>query len=153
MALKITEFLPPSCVRVPLLGSEKLAVITELVDLLAANRCFTNRDIVLNAVLARERVRSTGVGEGLAVPHAKSPACPKLTLAVGKPAEPLEFESADGRPCRLVVLLAGPTDNAGPHLHVLAGISRLWLSAAFREAVLQAETAEALYAAFERFQT
>jgi mannitol/fructose-specific phosphotransferase system IIA component (Ntr-type) len=152
MALRVTDFLPSSCVRVPLLGTTKQAVITELIDLLHAGRHLADRNLVLQAVLNREKVQSTGVGEGLAVPHAKSPGCPKLVFAVGKPPFPLDFESADGRPCRMVVLLAGPVEGIGPHLQALAGISRLWLTTGFRQAALQAETAEALYTAFQAFQ-
>jgi mannitol/fructose-specific phosphotransferase system IIA component (Ntr-type) len=151
--IKITDLLGPDCVRVPLRGTSKTAVITELVDLLHETGRIFDRNAVLRAVLAREEVRSTGLGEGLAVPHGKSEGCRSLTMAVGKPASPAEFESEDWRPCRLVVLLASPTDTTGPHIQALAGISRLWLQAEFRRVTGEAETAQELYAAFERLQS
>jgi PTS system fructose-specific IIC component len=136
-----------------LLGADKPAVITELVELLGQSGRLTDTPAVLEAVLAREKVRSTAVGGGLAVPHAKSQGCPQLALAVGRPSVPIDFDSQDGRPCRLIVLLASPPDATGLHIQALAGISRLWLNPAFREAALLAATSAELHAAFARFQT
>ena len=90
--------------------------ITELVEALASAGKITDQEAVLQAILAREKTRSTGIGEGLAVPHGKSRGCPKLTLAVGKPATPVDFGSEDGRPCEIVFLLASPMDEMGPHI-------------------------------------
>ena len=150
--MKITEILEKDCLRVPLQAAEKTAVITELVDLLHARGQFSDRDEVLRAILAREQTRSTGIGLGLAVPHGKTHACAKLIMAVGKPAKPLEFDSADGRPCTLIVLLASPMDQTGPHIQALAHISRLWQTESFRRAVAQAATPDDLYAAIEHHQ-
>lgn len=150
--MKITEILKKQCVRAPLHADEKIAAITELVDLLAEQGLLTGRDDVLNAVLVRERTRSTGIGLGLAVPHGKSHGCQTLALAVGKPAKPMKFESIDGRPCDFIVLLASPVDKTGPHIQALACISRLWQTESFRKSVVQATTADELYAAFERHQ-
>lgn len=128
------------------------AVITELVGLLQDQKRITHSDAVLQAIQARERIRSTAVGEGLAVPHAKCEGVPRLAMAVGKPGRPLNIDSPDGRPGQMIVLIAGPKEGAGQHLQALAAISRLWLSPAFREAALAATTADELYAAFERYQ-
>jgi mannitol/fructose-specific phosphotransferase system IIA component (Ntr-type) len=103
-------------------------------------------------VLSREETRSTGVGEGIAVPHGKSTGCQQLCMAVGKPAEPLEFDSIDGRPCELVVLLASPIDTTGPHIQALGRVSRLWRQSGFRGEVGRVETADDLYAAVKQFQ-
>ena len=150
--MKITETLQKECVRVPLQATEKTAVITELVDLLHAQGHFTDRDEVLRAILAREQTRSTGIGEGLAVPHGKTHACRELVMAVGKPAAALDFDSADGRPCEVVVLLASPVDQTGPHIQMLAHVSRLWQTSNFREALAAATTPDELYQAIQRHQ-
>ena len=150
--IKISDILPNSCVRVPLEATDKTAVITELVNLLAASGQLLDSGMVLQAVLKREQILSTGIGEGLAVPHGKSAGCSILRMAVGKPASPLDFGSIDGRPCELVVLLASPVDITGPHVQALARISRLWQNGDFRIAVASAATAEALYAAIEQYQ-
>ncbi|HNQ24977.1 MAG TPA: PTS sugar transporter subunit IIA [Phycisphaerae bacterium] len=150
--MKITGFLNPACIRVPLHATTKVAAITELVDLLNANGRLTDRDVVLQAVLQREATRSTGIGQGLAVPHGKCAGCAALTMAVGKPPRPLDFGSSDGRPCELVVLLVSPVDEMGPHIQALARVSRLWLTESFRNEVADAWTAEALYEVFERHE-
>ena len=150
--MKITEILKTPCVRAPLHASEKIAAITELVDLLSEQGLLTDRDDVLNAVLVREQTRSTGIGHGLAVPHGKSHGCESLALAVGKPAKPMGFESIDGLPCDLIVLLASPADKTGPHIQALACISRLWQTEGFRKSVIEATTADELYAAFLQHQ-
>ena len=150
--MKLTEILKKECVRVTLHASEKKVVITELVDLLDEEGQLADRDDVLRAVLAREETRSTGIGLGLAVPHGKSHGCETLVMAVGKPAMPMEFESIDGRPCNLIILLTSPVDKTGPHIQALASISRLWQNETFRRAVTEASTGDELYAAIERHQ-
>jgi mannitol/fructose-specific phosphotransferase system IIA component (Ntr-type) len=141
----IADILDPSCVIVPLEAANPTGAITELVDALASAGKVTDRDAVLEAILAREHTRSTGIGEGLAVPHGKSRGCPKLSLAVGKPRAAVDFGSKDGRPCEIVFLLASPTDEMGPHIQALARISRIWLTASFRDAARTAHSPEALH--------
>ncbi len=150
--MKITDILGKARTCVPLTAKDKSAAITELVDLLHADGRLSDRDAALQAVLAREQTRSTGIGLGLAVPHGKSRACTALVMAVGKPAEPMEFDAIDGKPCSLIVLLTSPADETGPHIQALAAVSRLWQNEAFRQAVYEAKSADQLYAAFEQHQ-
>jgi mannitol/fructose-specific phosphotransferase system IIA component (Ntr-type) len=147
--MKITSVLKETCVRVPLKATDKTAAITELVDVLDETGQLVNRDDVLGAVLNREQTRSTGIGLGLAVPHGKSHGCNSLAMAIGKPAVPLEFDAIDGRPCQFIVLLTSPVDKTGPHIQALAGISRLWQNEGFRRQILEATTAEELFAAIK----
>lgn len=148
----ITDILDPSCICVPLAASDKTAAIGELVEALYKAGHLSNSDAVLEAILQREETRSTGIGEGLAVPHGKSPGCNKLTLAIGKPAAPIDFNSIDGQPCRLIFLLASPLDQMGPHIQALARISRIWLSHDFRKEVDAAADADAMLAAINGHQ-
>ena len=150
--MKITNILTKDCVCVPLNATERTAAIIELVDLLDANGLLDDRDQVLEAVLAREETRSTGIGRSLAVPHGKSAGCKDLVIAVGKPAAPIDFASPDGRPCSIIVLLASPIDKTGPHIQALAGISRMWQTDGFRAKVSQAETGDDLYAAIQQHE-
>ncbi len=143
--MSIADILDPSCVIVPLEAANPTGAITELVEALASAGKITDQEAVLQAILAREKTRSTGIGEGLAVPHGKSRGCPKLTLAVGKPATPVDFGSKDGRPCEIVFLLASPMDEMGPHIQALARISRIWLTASFRDEARTTQSAEALH--------
>ncbi|MHC4091591.1 MAG: PTS sugar transporter subunit IIA [Planctomycetota bacterium] len=150
--MKLTDLLSPACVRVPLEATDKVGAITELLDLLGENGKLRDRDAVLQAVLAREATRSTGIGYGLAVPHGKSPACPRLAIAIGKPAKPIDFESKDGEPVNIIVLLASPPDQTGPHIQALARISRLMLVEKFRRAMGEARTADELYEVIRRHE-
>lgn len=143
--MKLTGILTRECVRVPIRGTTKTEAITELVDLLAENELVTDRDMVLKAVLDRERTASTGIGQGLAVPHGKCSGCSRLVMAIGKPGQPLEFDSKDGKPVDIVVLLASPIDKTGPHIQALARISRLMLLDSFRQEISAASTPDQLW--------
>jgi fructose-specific phosphotransferase system IIA component len=116
-----------------------------LVDLLVANGLANDRDTLLEQILAREEARTTGIGHGLAIPHGKSDAVRDLVIAVGKPAEPIDFASIDREPVNVVVLLASPPTQTGPHIQALARVSRLMLMEKFRSAVAQAQSSEELY--------
>src|SRR5512146_3028089 len=141
----LTQILDPSCVKVPLEGKTKEAVITELVDLLEARRLLNDKAVVLDAVLMREQTRSTGIGSGIAIPHGKCKGVKDLVMALGITGEPVDFESIDGKPVRIVVLLVSPTDRTGPHIQALARISRLMLDEKFKEDLEAAKSAEDLY--------
>ncbi len=143
--MKLTEILTADCIAVPLKAADKIAAITELVDVLADRGRIADRDQVLKAILDREQTASTGIGKGLAVPHGKSPGCSELVMALGKPATPMDFDSKDGQPVEIIVLLASPPDKTGPHIQALARISRLMLMDSFRDAVLEAKSAAALW--------
>ena len=126
-------------------GADKDAVITELVDILAENGLLENRDTVLEAVFTRERTRSTGIGSGIAIPHGKCNAVKELVMALGITAAPLEFESVDGKPVSIVILLVSPADQTGPHIQALARISRLMLDEEFKAALEKAPSSQAAY--------
>jgi mannitol/fructose-specific phosphotransferase system IIA component (Ntr-type) len=151
--MTITEILDKACVLVPLEAADKTEAIRKLVDSLHENGKLADRDDVLQAVLEREQIRSTGIGEGLAVPHGKARGCDGLRLAIGKPAKPIDFGSKDGRPCEMIFLLTSPVNEMGPHIQALARISRIWLSPAFRRAAAGAESADELYAAIQEHQS
>ena len=120
MEMILTQILDPSCVKVPLQGRTKEAVITELVDLLEGRGLLIDKAAVLDAVLMREQTRSTGIGSGIAIPHGKCKGVKDLVMALGITGEPVDFESIDGKPVRIVVLLVSPTDRTGPHIQALA---------------------------------
>jgi PTS system fructose-specific IIA component len=96
--MELSRILTPERIRVPLEPADKIGVITQLVDVLAATGGLVNRDAALDAVLKREAERTTGIGYGLAIPHGKSDGCDRLVMAAGKPAAPVDFQSLDGRP-------------------------------------------------------
>ena len=143
--MNLTEILQPACVKAPLNGKDKNSVITELVDLLDANGLLLDRDAALEAVLARERTRSTGIGSGLAIPHGKCNAVKELVMAIGIAREPIDFASVDGKGVKIIILLVSPANQTGPHIQALAKISKLMLDEKFREGLESAESAEKVY--------
>lgn len=145
--MELHKLLTPDRIKVPLAAKDKIAAITELIDVLAGQGALANRDVALDAVLKREAERTTGIGYGLAIPHGKSNGVQQLAIAAGKPAVPVDFQSLDGRPVTFIVLLVSPPDQTGPHIQALAKISRLMNLADFRGAVEKATTAEALHQA------
>jgi fructose-specific phosphotransferase system IIA component len=124
---------------------DKEAVITELVDLLDSNGSLIDRDSALEAVLSRERTRSTGTGAGIAIPHGKCNAVKKLVMAIGIAHEPIEFESVDGKPVTILILLVSPADQTGPHIQALARISKLMLDEEFKQKLEKAASADEVY--------
>lgn len=145
--MELAKLLTPDRIRVPLHSSDKTAVITELVDLLKETGALVERDAALEAVLRREAERTTGIGYGLAIPHGKSDGCRQLVMAAGKPAQPVDFQSLDGRPVTFVVLLISPPDQTGPHIQALAKVSRLMNMEDFRNAVARVSSAQELHEA------
>lgn len=141
----LTQILQPSCVKAPLQAKDKKSVITELVDLLNDNKLLLDRDVALEAVLVREQTKSTGIGSGIAVPHGKCKAVKELVMAIGIAGEPIDFESIDGKPVTIVILLVSPVDQTGPHIQALARISRLMLDEPFKQALEKATSAEEVY--------
>lgn len=143
--MKLSDYLTPALVRVPLVARTKRAAIEELVDLIAAAGRTHDRNRLLDCVLAREAQRTTAIGKGLAIPHAKCDACGALVVALGVPAAPLEFEAIDGQPVRLVVLLASAMAQASLQIQVLARLSRLAMDGpAFQRLVAAPSAAELL---------
>ncbi|TWT45967.1 PTS system fructose-specific EIIABC component [Phycisphaerae bacterium RAS1] len=151
--MELAKTLTLERIRVPLKSPDKAALITELVDLLAATGALADRNVVLDAVLKREAERTTGIGYGLAIPHGKTDGARTLVMAAGKPAQPVDFQSLDGRPVTFVVMLISPPDQTGPHIQALAKISRLMNIDGFRAAVAQAASAEELHQAIASFET
>ncbi len=143
--MKLTEIMQPSGVKVPLEGTNKESVITELVDLLDSNGLLNDRDAVLDAVMKREQTKSTGIGSGIAVPHGKCDAVKELVMSMGVARKPIDFASVDGKGVTIVVLLVSPLDKTGPHIQALAKISQLMLDKQFKETVEKAASAKKLY--------
>jgi len=143
--MNLTQILQPGCVKVPLDGRDRQAVITELVDLLDEKGLLLDKKIVLDAVLMREQTRSTGIGSGIALPHGKCKGVRELVMAIGIAGEPIDFASVDGKPVKIVILLASPIDQTGPHIQALARISRLMLDTKFKEQIEKAVSADEVY--------
>jgi len=148
--MNLLDILSPKSIRVPLQATEKKAVIAELIDLLAEAKLVNDAETIKKVVWEREQQRTTGIGEGLAIPHGKSKASDSLVMSVGRPAEPIDFDAIDKRPVRLIVLLVSPPEKTADHIQALGRISRMMSDPATRNAAYNAETAEALYEIFKK---
>jgi nitrogen PTS system EIIA component len=143
--MKITDILSSDMVIADLKGTTKPDVLNELAKALAAKY----KDIKLgelNAVLAeRERLGSTAIGDGIAIPHGKLRGVTKIIGAFGRHAEGVDFDSLDGGPSQLFFVLVAPEDSASLHLKALARVSRLLKESSFRSRLLAAKDADELY--------
>lgn len=143
--MKLLDLITVDCIKAPLAAENKRAAIDELIDLLASLNKVHDAPALKEAVWAREQTRTTGIGHGLAIPHGKCPGMPSIALAIGKPSRPMEFQAIDGRPVRLVALLASPPDKTSDHIQALAHITRLMMMEEFREQIYAAATREDVY--------
>jgi mannitol/fructose-specific phosphotransferase system IIA component (Ntr-type) len=148
--MNLTEILSPHAVKVPLEAADKKGAIDELIDVLAASSGIRDVRGLKDAVWQREQQRTTGIGEGLAIPHGKCASTSRLVMAVGRPAVPLEFDSVDRKPVKLIVLLASPPNKTSEHIQALGKISRIMANPAFRESVYNAQTPEELFELFRK---
>jgi fructose-specific phosphotransferase system IIA component len=143
--MRLTDILKPKNILVPLKAANKTEAIGELVNLLASNGEIQDGKAVLNAVLERETTRTTGIGNGLAIPHGKCAGTHDLVMAIGKLATPIDFQAIDGRPVSIIWLLTSPPDKTGPHIHALARISRLMTIDKFRQSLATAKTSQEVF--------
>jgi len=123
--MKFSSKIKKSAILMDMKSRGKDEAVEELVDLLCSAYRLKNREAILSAVRDREAKASTGVGMGLAVPHAKTPAVDRLYVAFGLSREGIDFESIDGEPSNIFFIMVSARDKTGPHIQALAGISRL----------------------------
>jgi fructose-specific phosphotransferase system IIA component len=143
--MKLLDILSVECIKAPLESTRKQDVINELVDVLAEAGRIVDADSLKAAVWEREQTRTTGIGHGLAIPHGKCLGMDELAMALGKPAEPIDFDAIDSQPVSLVVLLASPPDKRSEHIQALARISRLMTMEDFRDQIYAASTPEEIF--------
>lgn len=144
--MALMELIEPSMVKVPLVSTDKNGVIRELVGVLSAAGKTGDSDAVLKAVLEREALGSTGLADGIAVPHGKTAAAPDLAIAIGVSPAGVDFASLDGSPSRLFFLIVAPPDKSGPHIQALSEIARLSHSKALCRAIMNSRDAAELVA-------
>ena len=144
--MKITDILTADMVVPALRGRTKGDVIDELAGVVAAGHPEIDRARLVQALEDRERLNSTALGEGVAIPHGKLPGLHRVVAAFGRSPGGVDFQSLDGKPTHLFFLLVAPEDSAGAHLKALARISRLLKDEAFRRRLIEAGTANDLYA-------
>jgi mannitol/fructose-specific phosphotransferase system IIA component (Ntr-type) len=142
--MTLFDILQPAAVRVPLEAADRIAAITVLVQALALPAEPDDQPQLREAILAREQAGSTGIGNGVAIPHARSRRASKPLLGVGRLAKPIDFSAADAKPVSLIFLLAVPEADPRSHLRVLAALSRLASDAKLLKALNKSRSPEEL---------
>jgi PTS system nitrogen regulatory IIA component len=137
--MKIMEFLNKKAVTTNLKSSDKEGVIREMVDILAKAEDIKNKEELIKALMTRESLGSTGIGQGIGIPHAKTSSVKSLVAAFGLSPKGVNFDSLDGEPVYIFFLLIAPEESAGPHLKALARISRMLKDKFFREMLKKAK--------------
>lgn len=145
MTFELSTILHRDLIKVPLEGTTKRETIDELCDLLCSTDVITDPENFRRTVWDREGQRSTGIGEGLAIPHGKCAGVREITMAIGIPEEPIEFDSIDGRPVKMIVLLASPANRIADHIQALGRISKFMADPVIRERAFDSSNAESLY--------
>lgn len=148
--MNVLDVLDKNLIKVPLKHTDKQGVISELVEVVATAKGYSAQqaDEILKAVLARESLGSTGIGNGIAIPHAKSDVMDKLVMVVGISRFPIDFDSLDDQKSRIFFLVLAPTNQASAHVELLAGIARSCTSQVFRRMLEQARDSEEVFRLF-----
>ncbi|MBU0983273.1 MAG: PTS sugar transporter subunit IIA [candidate division Zixibacteria bacterium] len=136
--MKLSKFCEENLVSFDIKAADKDGVLEELVDLAASSNMIKNRDQLLSDVREREELVTTGVGWGVAFPHAKTKSAKGIVIAFGRHSTGIDFDAMDHQPVSLFFLIAAPEDAIGAHLNVMARLSFLMKSAENRERLMNA---------------
>ena len=146
--MKILDVLDKRLIVPEIASRTKEGVLREMVHSLAQVEKQVHEDRLMDILLERESMGSTGIGEGVAIPHGKSKEVDKILASFGRSLPGVDFQSPDGKPTHLFFLLIAPENSTGMHLKILAQISRLMRDPAFRKSLMKAPSAEEIYTIF-----
>jgi nitrogen PTS system EIIA component len=148
--LKITDILDSAMVIPSLKGRDKKAVLREMAEWVAERCELMNAQKVFDVLVGREKVGSTAIGEGVAIPHGTVPGIQRVQAVFARSPQGVDFESLDGGPTYIFFLLIAPENSAGEHLKALARISRLLQDASFRASLMKGETPQEIFETISR---
>jgi PTS system nitrogen regulatory IIA component len=137
--MKISDFLNPELILPELAARTKEEVLQELADRIARNFPEVPAEQLLRILKERERLGSTGIGDGFAIPHGKSKSIDRMIISFGRSRAGIPFDSLDGKPAHYFFVLIAPENSAGDHLKALAKISRFLKNSLFKESLAKAE--------------
>ncbi len=143
--MKLSEIIEPDRIIPELKASDKKGVLEELAELVAARNPSIDKDALVKVLLEREKLGSTGIGDGVAIPHGKLNGVSEPIISFGRSTKGLDFDSMDEQPVYIFFLLIAPENSAGIHLKVLAKIAKLLKNSSFRKRLMEAKTREELY--------
>ncbi len=138
--MKITDILNEKVIVTNLPGTTKNEILNAMIELAAKSDRVTDKERMRSAILEREKIMSTGVGSGFAIPHGKTDAVQDIVAAFAITEQPIDYQSLDDQPVRIVFLLVGKDNSVGPHIKLLSRISRLMNKEEFRKKLLEAKS-------------
>ncbi|MDP8253442.1 MAG: PTS sugar transporter subunit IIA [Candidatus Kaelpia aquatica] len=147
--MKISELLDSNFIKLDVESKDKREAIKEIVDLMQGCSQIEDLDSFLGDIYAREKLGSTGIGEGIALPHARSKGVKRLTISFGRSLSGVDFDALDANPAHLIFLIGTPFDDVGNYLKTLAQLSRLLKKEYFRKKLLLAESKEEVLSIFK----
>jgi fructose-specific phosphotransferase system IIA component len=148
--MKLADILKTEYIIAELKGEKKEDIINELIDLHKDDTRIKDIDKVRDSVLEREKIMSTGVGKGFAIPHGKTGAVNEIIAAFGKTKRPIDYQALDNQPVHLVFLLVGKDNLVSTHIKLLSRISRMMNKDEFRNKLLDARTEEEIMDIFKK---
>jgi PTS system nitrogen regulatory IIA component len=143
--MKISEILKKDFIIADLAGKDKSSILIELTNFLESHGAIKNKEILHSALIEREKLGSTGIGENVAIPHAKSDELDQILTLFGRSREGIDFDSLDKKPVHFVCLVVAPAHSTGHHLKALARISRLLKNENLRQNILNSQNEEEIY--------
>ena len=138
--MRLSERFTDDSVIINSQSSTKEQILNELVDALCASYKLEHRDAIFDAVWKREQTRSTGIGCGLAVPHAKIDYVDRMCMVAATVEKGIDFDAMDNEPVHLLILIVSPGNTVGPHLKALSSVSRILANAEVRKDLIEAKT-------------
>lgn len=142
--MNLMDFISPKTIKVPLESTDKNGVITELLDELVQIKQVPHRESILEALNEREEAGSTGIGHGVALPHARCPEVKEIYIACGIAPDGIDFDALDREPVYIFFMILAPRSAPG-HLKIMSMLTRLLSRASIREQLQQAKTADDVY--------
>lgn len=143
--MKLSEFLKEENIIPNLKARDKKGVLEELAEIVTLSDPSIDKRALVKVLVEREHLGSTGIGDGVAIPHGKLSGLSDPIISFGKSREGLDFDSMDGQPAYLFFLLIAPENSSGVHLQALARIAKMLKSASFRRRLMEIETKEEIY--------
>lgn len=147
--MRISDILDESMIRTHMAGISKGEIIDQMIEVISTSPKVLDIEKVRTAIFDREKIMSTGVGNGFAIPHGKTDAVTDVVAAFAVTAKDIDYESLDEQPVRLVFLLVGKDSMVGPHIKLLSRISRLMNKEDFRAKLLTADSPKAVMEVFK----
>ena len=143
--MKIIDIIKKDSIISDLVGTNKEEVLNEVTDFLQNKDIIKDKQILLNTLIEREKLGSTGIGENVAIPHGKSDELSKIVMVFARSLKGLDFESLDQKPVHFVCVVIAPSNSTGQHLKALARISRIFKNKSLRDGILKLQDANQIY--------